>query len=115
MSRAPYLKRRVQGKKTYAYRACPYSTEDATNRIPADEKTIHTTTSGRMSLEIRNGHEGLGFVCMDDNCPFYTGTAVTEVYMSISKTTIDQATGEYLIDVTTTPIPICSGQRFWET
>lgn len=114
--RAPILRRNVQGKRKYCWRICPYSTaDDFSNRIPASEQTVHLVTSGHMALEIRGGHDNVGFVCLDPGCPFYLGTATTPVVMQVTTVSgINQVTGEYTMQTHNVEIPICSGTRFWE-
>jgi hypothetical protein len=112
---APRLGRRVYGNKSYSWRLCPYSTADISGRIPDLEKSIHYTTSGNMQLDIREGHDMVGFVCRDPNCSFYTGQATTPVTISLrSQRIADKQTGEYVVDTISVDIPVCSGTYFWE-
>lgn len=114
--RAPILRKNIQGKKSYCWRLCPYSTADNfSNRIPSLEKTAHTVTSGQMSLDVRGGHDNVGFVCLDPGCPFFLGTAVTPVIMQVTTVSgINYQSGEYTMQTQAVPIPICSGTHFWE-
>lgn len=114
MTIAPKLHRQRSGKVRYCWRLCPYCTGDTTNRIPDIEKTIHTVTSGAMSMDIRGGHDQVGFVCLDPGCSFFLGTATTEVIMENRIQNLDRSTGEYTITIESNPIPICSGTHFWE-
>jgi len=114
MTKAPILGRDVKSTKRYSWRRCPYSTQDLTNRIPAGEKTDHSVTNGKMKLSIRNGHDGVGWVCEDPNCPYYLGTATTSIKIAFSKTQVNRETGEYTIVHDYYENPICSGSYFWE-
>jgi len=114
MSKAPVLRRNIQGIKRYSWRICPFATNDASNRIPITERTVHTTTSGRMKLSIRAGHEGVGWVCEDPACSYYLGTATTEVKIPYSRVEVNRETGEYTINHEYYSQPICSGIYFWE-
>lgn len=71
---------KLSGAKTWRY--CPYSTQitdynqDAT--VPNGEKVYHQETNGRMHT-YSLGPAGIGWVCVDNGCPYYTGDATTEV------------------------------------
>lgn len=113
---APYINRRIQKTKRYKHRICPYSTCDQTNRIPANEKTNHIITSGYMALDIRGGHDRLGYRCDDPNCSYYLGTASTPIIIGVRKMTLDRVTGKYDVIIENQEVPIgCSGIKFWET
>jgi hypothetical protein len=106
--------KRVKGKLTQPFRYCPYSTQAETDeRIPTGEKVEHTTTSGRMVFDIRGGHDGLGWECLDDSCPYYTGAATTAV--EITTRYLTTSGGQYIVQNSTKPSPLCSGVRFWES
>lgn len=111
--KAPVLGRTIDGINKYCYRYCPYSTADSTNRIPSGERSIHYTTSGRMSLEIPEGHGQVGFICRDPNCSYYLGTASTAINIDVRVPTIT-VSGEYQITVSSIPVPMCSGHWFFE-
>ncbi|MBD3260701.1 MAG: hypothetical protein GF334_03355 [Candidatus Altiarchaeales archaeon] len=70
---------KVRGSKTWRY--CPYSTQSTDlrqdTRVPEVEKVYHQETNGRMHTYSLG--RGLGWVCADNGCSFYTGTATTEV------------------------------------
>lgn len=112
----PTLKKngiKVKGKKTQCYRLCPYSTAAVhDDRIPTGEKVEHTTTSGRMTFDIRGGH-GLGWECLDDACPVYQGVATTAIDITVRNLTVSG--GQYIDTSYTKESPLCSGIRFWET
>ena len=74
----------VSGSKTRAahcWKYCPYSTQitdfNQDSRIPDSEKVFHGETGGQMHSYSLGG--GMGWACADNDCPFFTGTAVTEV------------------------------------
>ena len=66
----------------YLWKRCPYSTQSTAygdTRIPVVEKTDHTMYDGRMVPASRGG-KSVGFECQDhDSCPYYLGTATTEI------------------------------------
>lgn len=104
---------RVKGKLTQCYRLCPYSVASVyDDRIPSGEKVEHTTTSGRMTFDIRGGH-GMGWVCLDDECPVYTGDATTAIDITVRNLTVSG--GQYIDTSYTKESPLCSGIRFWES
>lgn len=111
--KAPRLNRRVWGRKKWCHRICPYATNAVDTRIPDIEKSVHTTTSGAMELDIRRGHDGRGWVCTDPNCSFFLGTATTSISMSLRNFTIT-ASGSYEPAFLTELITPCSGTRFFE-
>lgn len=105
-------RKRVKGRLTQCWRLCPYSTAAVhDDRIPSGEKVEHTTTSGRMAFDIRGGH-GMGWECLDDECPVYQGTATTSIDITCRNFTVSG--GQYIDTSYTKPAPICSGIRFWE-
>jgi hypothetical protein len=112
--KAPVLRRISKGKVNYCFRKCPYSTDDYTNRVPTGERTIHTVTSGNMSLKIKDGHDRAGFICLDPNCSYYLGTAVTELTTLVEIPNVNRTTGEYTVSGMNIPIPLCSGTHFFE-
>ena len=71
---------KVRGSKTWRY--CTYSTQitdyNGNSEVPNGEKVFHQETNGRMHT-YSLGPGGIGWVCADNGCPFYTGSAVTEV------------------------------------
>ena len=99
---------------TYKWRCCPYSTSDATDRVPDGEKALHPVTSGWMSMDIRGGHDNVGFVCLDPYCPFFLGTASTPVIMKVRVQKLNRETGQYWVEIEEHEIPVCSGTYFWE-
>jgi hypothetical protein len=112
-ARAPVLRKTARGQKTYCWRLCPYSLEDIHNRLPNGERSAHTTTSGKMALDIRDGHDGIGWVCLDDACSFYTGVATSGIPIEARVLTLT-VSGEYGVDIVQVPTEVCSGTRFWE-
>ena len=112
MGKAPVLNRTYVGRKgKYCHRRCPYATQDITDRIPTAEKTDHSDTGGRMDPVMMPG-VGIVFKCNSESCPFYLGTAVTELNQSVNDLTISG--GEYIYTERLVPIAICSGTRFQE-
>ncbi|RKZ96614.1 MAG: hypothetical protein DRQ40_00450 [Gammaproteobacteria bacterium] len=106
-------RKRAKGRLLQCYRICPYSTEAGFDaRIPTGEQTAHATTSGQMSFDIRGGH-GMGWVCLDDECPIFLGTATTAIDITARNFTISG--GQYIDQSYTKPSPLCSGIRFWES
>ena len=114
MSKAPILKRDVKGTKRYGWRICPYSSNDSSARVPASERAYHPITKGKMKMSIRSGHDGVGWVCEDPNCPYYLGTATTEILIPYTTVEIDRSTGEYTVTPRASRNPICPGTFFWE-
>jgi len=83
------------------WRLCPYSTDSEDLRIPDGEKSDHTTTEGKMVI----GRGGT-FICYDDLCSFYTGTATTPIYWKRY-----DACSQTVVSGTATPE---AGKRFHE-
>lgn len=113
--KAPVLRKTSRGQKTYCWRYCPYSLEDPSNRLPAPQRSLHTTTSGHMALDVRAGHDGVGWVCLDDNCTHYTGVATSGIPIQARVMNLEPTTGEYSVEIIPVPQGVCSGTRFWET
>lgn len=74
----------VSGSKTTAaktWKYCPYSTQitdyNQDSRVPGGEKVYHPETNGRMHSYSVNGV--MGWVCADNACPYFLGTATTAV------------------------------------
>ena len=73
----------VSGSKDrgHCYKYCPYSTQitnyNQDNKVPAGEKTYHAETNVKMYTYSLGGP--IGWVCPDNGCSFYLGTATTEV------------------------------------
>jgi hypothetical protein len=114
MSKAPVLRRRVQGTVRYTWRCCPYATNDSSNRIPEAERANHPVTEGRMKLSIRAGHDAVGWVCEDPNCPYYLGTAITPIQIPYSRIEVNRETGEYKVHHEYIEQVMCPGTFFWE-
>jgi hypothetical protein len=111
--KAPVLNRKIWGRKLWGYRICPYATQDSSGRIPDAEKSNHITTSGAMALHTVDGHNQT-FLCTDNNCSFYTGTATTSIILYSRVQSVVSGTS-YQIDIIETPITPCSGVRFYES
>jgi len=74
----------VSGSKVTAahlWKYCPYSTQitgyNQDSRVPGGEKVYHSETEGRMHTWSVGIYAG--WTCVDNDCPFYAGTAVTEI------------------------------------
>jgi len=119
----------ISGSKSRAahcWKYCPYSTQgfnyNGDLRVPENEKIHHGETEGQMhSYSIGAG--GMGWMCADNDCPYYAGTAVTEVEMAgrrfsylgnCPKTEAQMATASGTVDLSTTGRTIVSGTRFYE-
>jgi len=74
----------VSGSKSHGqtWKYCPYSTQitdyNQDSRVPEVEKVFHSETGGKMFM-YSLGSPGPGWVCVDNDCPYYTGSAVTAV------------------------------------
>jgi len=66
--------------KTWKY--CPYSTQitpyNGDTRVPEVEKVYHQETEGKMHSYSISGL--MGWACADNDCPVFTGSAITEVF-----------------------------------
>ncbi len=66
--------------KTWKY--CPYSIQtieyNGDSRVPDGEKIYHQETEGKMHSYSISGV--MGWACADNDCPFFTGSAITEVF-----------------------------------
>lgn len=73
----------VSGSKMrgHCWKYCPYSTQITTynqdSRVPAIEKVFHQETGGFLYTYSIGGP--IGWVCPDNGCSFYLGTATTAV------------------------------------
>ena len=67
---------------THCWKYCPYSTQITTyngdSRVPGGEKTYHPETEGQM-YTYSLGPVGIGWICADNACSYFLGTATTEV------------------------------------
>jgi len=77
----------VSGSKNTAahcWKYCPYSTQitnyNEDSRIPGGEKVFHGETDGFLHSYSLGGP--MGWVCADNDCSFFTGTATTTVNQS---------------------------------
>ena len=110
--------------KTWKY--CPYSTQiedyNQDARVPNGERTYHQETEGRMHSYSLGAV--MGWVCADNECSYYTGSATTEViqhgrkFVTASGTTArsanDLATLSGSVSHLTQGRTIISGTRFYE-
>ena len=71
---------KIRGTKTWRY--CPYSTQiidyNGDTSVPNIERSFHQETDGRLHT-YSLGPGGIGWVCADNGCPYFTGTATTLV------------------------------------
>lgn len=112
--KAPVVRKTYPGRRgKYQHRRCPYYTGDVTDRIPLAERTDHEDTEGRMDLI--SGPTGIStmYQCNSNECPVFTGNAVTEIQQSVNNLNITTS-GQYIYTETFVTIPICSGIRFRE-
>ena len=66
----------INTKLGHCYKICPYGEQSESHndfRIPLIEKTNHTNTEGKMIITSR------GWICTDDECSFFLGTATTPI------------------------------------
>ncbi len=121
----------VSGSKTTAahcWKYCPYSTQitsyNGDTRVPGGEKVFHSETEGQMHTYAL-GPGGAGWVCADNDCSFFIGTATTEVLQvgrrflplpsgTCPKTEEDFTTLSGTVDNSTTGRTIISGTRYLE-
>ncbi len=75
----------VSGSKSRSaktWKFCPYSTQitpyNGDTRVPEGEKIYHQETEGKMHSYSISGV--MGWACADNECPFFTGAATTEVF-----------------------------------
>jgi hypothetical protein len=124
----PTMVTTVSGGKTSAshcWKLCPYSSQSTNQsfdvRIPEGEKVYHEETDGQMHSYSISGV--MGWACADNGCPYFIGSAVTEVdqrgrrFVAASGTTGDASglatlSGEALLVVK--PRTIVSGTRYLE-
>lgn len=75
----------VSGSKVRAahcWMYCPYSTQisdyNGSTVVPSGEKTYHQETNGQMhSYSLGGGY--MGWICADNDCSYYQGSAMTYV------------------------------------
>ncbi len=121
----------VSGGKSRAghcWKFCPYSTQSTDynqdSRVPSGEKTYHPETEGQMHTYAL-GARGIGWICADNACSYFLGTAVTEVQQagrrfvhlpagSCPASAKDFATLSGSVDHSTTGRTIISGTRYYE-
>ena len=117
----------VSGSKPHGHlwKYCPYSTQitnyNQDSRVPAGQKTYHPETNGLM-YSYGAGYL-MGWVCPDNGCAFYLGTATTEVIQhgrkfvvsgTCPKTNEDYATLSGSVAHLTQGRVIVSGTRYLE-
>ena len=66
-------------KTGYCFKLCKYSTQNTVSG--SYSKTDHTQTKGRMRFFQRGGKSG--WMCWDDNCPYYTTEFIGRRYFEI--------------------------------
>jgi hypothetical protein len=121
----------ISGSKTTAahcWKYCPYSTQitnyNSDSRVPEIEKTYHPETNGQMHT-YSLGAGGIGWICADNNCSYFLGTATTEVpqagrrfvYLpsgTCPATEDDFATLSGTVDHSTSGRVIVPGTRYYE-
>lgn len=120
----------VSGSKTTAahlWKYCPYSIQitnyNGDAKVPAPQKTYHSENQGRMHT-YSLGPGGIGWVCADNGCSYYLGTATTLViqhgrrFITTSGTTNyteqDLATLSGSVQHLTQGRTIVSGTRYYE-
>jgi len=112
----------------HCWKYCPYSTQgtnyNGDSRVPGGEKTYHPETQGFMHTG-GLGSNSIGWVCADNACSYFLGTAITEVEQAgrqfnflpsgtCPKTYDDFATSSGTIDHSTTGRTIVPGTRYYE-
>ncbi len=118
----------VSGSKNTAahcWKYCPYSTQitnyNGDSRVPGGEKVFHSETDGQLHSYSLGGP--MGWVCADNDCSFFTGTATTEVtqngrrFVPTSGTTAcpeDLPTLSGSVEHITNGRTIVSGTRYFE-
>jgi hypothetical protein len=115
-----------KARAAHCWKYCPYSTqgtdynEDA--RIPEGEKTYHPETEGQLHTYAL-GARGTGWICADNACSYFLGTASTEVgqagrqFISLGgcpSTEEDFATMSGSVDHSTSGRVIAAGLRYYE-
>jgi hypothetical protein len=74
----------VKARTAKTWKYCPYSTQitnyNGDTRVPEIEKVYHNETDGRMHSYSISGV--MGWACADNDCPFFLGTATTEIQLS---------------------------------
>ena len=87
----------VSGSKSRAahkYKYCPYSTQSTNynqdSRVPQGQKTYHSETEGRMHSYSVSGI--MGWVCADNSCSYFLGTATTAVTQHGRRFEVNSAT-----------------------
>ena len=71
-----------KNRSVHCWKYCPYSTQgtnyNGDSRVPGGEKTYHPETEGQLHTYGLGGNSA-GWVCADNACSFFLGTATTEV------------------------------------
>lgn len=117
-----------KSRSAHCWKFCPYSTQgivyNGDSRVPENEKTYHPETEGQMHTGGLGGNS-IGWVCADNACSFFLGTATTEVpqagrqmvYLpsgTCPKTEDDFATLSGTVNHTTLGRKIIPGTRYRE-
>lgn len=117
----------VSGSKPHGrtWKYCPYSTQitdyNGDTRVPASDKAFHSETAGKLYTYSLGG--GAGWVCPDNGCSFFLGTAsgtVTqagrrfEYTTSCPRTEADFATISGSVAHLNIERTIVSGSRYFE-
>lgn len=117
----------VSGSKLTAahkWKYCAYSTQitnyNQDSRVPSGQKVYHSETNGLMHSYSLGG--GMGWICADNDCPYYTGVATTAVPQAGRRfvttgcvlTTQDFTTLSGSVDHSTQGRTIVSGTRYYE-
>ena len=113
-------------RAAHCWRYCPYSTQttdyNGDTRIPGGEKTYHPETEGQMHTYAL-GARGTGWICADNACSYFLGTASTEVAQAgrqfvpagdCPATESDFATLSGSVDHSTSGRVIVTGTRYYE-
>lgn len=111
-AKAPVLRKTARGQKTYCHKYCPYSLEDPFDKLPNDQRSAHPVTSGHMALDVRDGHQGVGWTCLDPYCSFYLGTATSGIPVQARVMTLSGS--EYKVQIVSIPTEVCSGSHYFE-
>jgi hypothetical protein len=117
-----------KSRAAHCWKYCAYSTQgtdyNGDSRIPEGEKTYHPETEGQMHTYAL-GSKGIGWICADNACSYFLGTATTEVgqaarnFIYLPSGTCpagedDFATLSGTVDHSTKGRSIVSGTRYYE-
>ncbi len=117
-----------KSRGAHCWKYCPYSTQtigyNQDSRVPDGEKTYHPETEGQMHT-YGLGPRGAGWICVDNACSFFLGTATTEVPQAgrtfnflpsgtCPASEADFSTLSGSVDHSTSGRTIVSGTRYYE-